>query len=72
VSSSLLPTVLAEIILFYILEKFAIWRHCHEQPVKFTHAGAMIMIGDSIPNFVDGVAIAVAFAESVPLGIARK
>jgi len=72
-SSSLLPTVLAGIILFYILEKFALWRHCHEQPCEIhTRAGAMILIGDSIHNFVDGVAIAVAFAGSVPLGIATS
>jgi zinc and cadmium transporter len=72
-SSSLLPTVLAGIILFYILEKFALWRHCHEQPCDIhTRAGAMILIGDSIHNFVDGVAIAVAFAGSVPLGISTS
>jgi len=72
-SSSLLSTILAGIILFYVLEKFALWRHCHEQPCDIhTRAGAMILIGDSIHNFVDGVAIAVAFAGSVPLGIATS
>jgi len=72
-SSSLLPAVLAGIILFYMLEKFALWRHCHEQPCDIhTRAGAMILIGDSIHNFVDGVAIAVAFTGSVPLGIATS
>ena len=72
-SSSLLSTILAGIILFYVLEKFALWRHCHEQPCDIhTRAGAMILIGDSIHNFVDGVAIAVAFTGSVPLGIATS
>jgi zinc and cadmium transporter len=72
-SSSVLSAVLAGMILFYVLEKFAVWRHCHEETCEVhTRAGAMILIGDSIHNFVDGVAIAVAFAGSVPLGIATS
>jgi len=72
-STSVLPTVLSGIILFYVLEKFALWRHCHEQPCDVhTRAGTMILIGDSLHNFVDGVAIAAAFAGSVPLGIATS
>jgi zinc and cadmium transporter len=72
-SSSVLPAVLAGIVLFYILEKFALWRHCHEQPCDIhNRAGAMIILGDSLHNYVDGVAIAAAFAESFPLGIATS
>nr|WP_321468501.1 ZIP family metal transporter [uncultured Desulfobulbus sp.] len=56
---------------FYVLEKVALWRHCHEHPCEVhSRAGAMILIGDSVHNFVDGVAIAVAFSGSVSLGIA--
>lgn len=72
-STSVLATVLAGIILFFMLEKFAVWRHCHEQPCNVhTRAGTMILLGDSLHNFVDGVAIAAAFAESLPLGIATS
>jgi zinc and cadmium transporter len=72
-STSVLPTVLSGIILFYVLEKFALWRHCHEKPCDVhSRAGTMILIGDSIHNSVDGVAIAAAFAGSVPLGIATS
>ena len=72
-SSSILPAILGGIILFYLLEKFALWRHCHEEPCDVhNRAGTMIIIGDSIHNFVDGVAIAVAFTGSIPLGIATS
>jgi len=68
---SVLTSVLAGIVLFYVLEKLALWRHCHEKTCDVhTQAGTMILIGDSIHNFVDGVAIAVAFTASLPLGIA--
>jgi zinc and cadmium transporter len=70
-STAVLPAVMSGIILFYVLEKFALWRHCHEQPCDVhTRAGTMILIGDALHNFVDGVAIAAAFAGSIPLGIA--
>lgn len=72
-SESVLSAILAGLVLFYLLEKFALWRHCHEQPCEVhTRAGTMILIGDSLHNFVDGVAIAVAFVGSVPLGIATS
>jgi zinc and cadmium transporter len=72
-SERVLPLVLAGLILFFMLEKLALWRHCHEKPCDIhTRAGTMILIGDSIHNFVDGVAIAVAFNDSVSLGIATS
>lgn len=67
----ILPTILFGILLFFILEKAALWRHCHEQPCQVhSRAGFLILLGDSLHNFVDGTAIAAAFIESVPLGIA--
>jgi zinc and cadmium transporter len=69
-SDRVLPIVLAGLILFFMLEKFALWRHCHEKPCNIhTRSGMMILIGDSLHNFVDGVAIAVAFNSSISLGI---
>ena len=62
--------VLGGLLLFFMLEKFALWRHCHEKPCDIhTRAGTLILFGDSIHNFVDGIAIAIAFTSSISLGI---
>jgi zinc and cadmium transporter len=72
-AEAVLPAVLAGLILFFLIEKFALWRHCHEPSCDIhTRAGTLILIGDSLHNFVDGVAIAAAFASSVPLGVATS
>jgi zinc and cadmium transporter len=68
-----LAATLAGLLLFFILEKLTIWRHCHVRHCDVhASAGALILVGDSLHNFADGVAIAAAFAGSVPLGIATS
>jgi zinc and cadmium transporter len=73
-------TILAGILLFFVLEKLVLWRHCHveqceahDPPLAPHHdhgrSGMMIMIGDTIHNFVDGVLIAAAFLADHQLGI---
>jgi len=64
-------TVLGGIVLFFLLEKIILWRHCHEPGCEgHSSAGPLILVGDAFHNFVDGVVIAAAFLISVPLGIA--
>ena len=64
-------TVLAGIVLFFVLEKLVLWRHCHDNECEVHgRAGPLILIGDAFHNFVDGVVIAAAFITSIPLGIA--
>jgi len=77
---SMALTILAGILLFFVLEKLVLWRHCHveqceahDPPVAAHHdhgrSGMMIMIGDTFHNFVDGILIAAAFLASPELGI---
>jgi zinc and cadmium transporter len=67
----ILLTVLIGIILFFILEKIVILRHCHELECdRHKTAGYMVIIGDAFHNAIDGVVIAASFLSSIPLGIA--
>ncbi len=72
-------TVLFGILVFFVLEKLVLWRHCHHDHCEAhdahapTHdhgrSGLLILIGDTFHNFVDGILIAAAFLESTQLGI---
>ncbi len=75
-------TILVGILSFFILEKLLIWRHCHhggcdahneghESHELKDHqaAGTLILVGDAIHNFVDGILIAAAFLTNPNLGI---
>ncbi len=78
--AALSATLLGGILLFFILEKLVLWRHCHHEHCEAhellqheTHdhgrSGLMIMVGDTFHNFVDGVIIAAAFLTDIHLGI---
>jgi len=63
-------TLLGGILLFFVLEKLVLWRHCHTHDCE-VHDGSVVtvMVGDTVHNFVDGAVIAAAVMTSVPLGI---
>lgn len=63
-------TLLVGILLFFVLEKLVLWRHCHTHDCE-VHDGAVlpVVVGDAFHNFVDGAVIAAAVITSVPLGI---
>lgn len=55
--------------LFFVLEKFLYWRHCHKKGCPVHMFTYLNLIGDSLHNFIDGLVIAVSFLASIPLGI---
>jgi zinc and cadmium transporter len=62
--------VLGGVLLFFVLEKLVLWRHCHTHDCE-VHDGSVfpVIIGDAFHNFVDGAVIAAAVMTSVPLGV---
>jgi zinc and cadmium transporter len=76
-------SILGGILAFFLMEKLLLWRHSHdhevpEAPAAGAHAGhdhdhgrsgALIVVGDTIHNFLDGILIAAAFLQSTQLGI---
>lgn len=74
--------LLGGILLFFLLEKLVLWRHCHHEvceahgtPVSHHEhhdhgrSGLMITVGDTFHNFVDGIIIAGAFLVDFRLGV---
>jgi len=53
---------------FFLIEKFLHWRHCHRGNCDIHTFGTMNLIGDGIHNFIDGLIIAATFLVSVKLG----
>lgn len=66
-------TVLVGLLCFFLLEKLALWRHDHSHQGNDSGpspTGMMIVIGDGVHNFVDGILIAAAFLQDPALGVA--
>jgi len=58
------------IILFFLLERYLHWRHCHEEGACKTHAFTYLtLVGDGFHNLIDGMVIAASFMVSTKLGL---
>ena len=78
---ALFATLLGGLLGFFLLEKFAILRHSHHyegdghghahghDKHEAGKAGWMILVGDGLHNFTDGILIAAAFLANPNLGI---
>lgn len=62
--------VLFGVFLFFILEKFLFWYHCHDDGHCPVHTYTyLILWGDALHNLIDGVIIALAFLVDIRLGV---
>lgn len=62
--------VLAGFSLFFLMEQFINWHHCHEAPCDHTKPVTyLILIADAMHNFLGGLAIAGAFLVDIRVGI---
>ena len=72
--------ILGGILVFFILEKFIHWHHCHihndcdlheHESQRHPHSLAIMnIIGGGVHNFTDGMIIGISYLISIPLGIA--
>ncbi|MBC7194180.1 MAG: ZIP family metal transporter [Caldisericia bacterium] len=62
-------SIIFGIFLFFILETFLKWRHCHEFECEEHTFVPINLLGDSLHNFIDGVLIASSFLINFNLGI---
>ncbi len=70
-AETVLMSALGGIVIFFFLERFVGWFHHHHQHEDIAkHPGvSLIVIGDTMHNALDGVAIAASFLVSIPTGI---
>ena len=70
---SVLETILIGffgILIFYSVEKYLHWHHCHKHGKCETHPFTnLVLYGDGLHNFIDGLIIASTFIISIPVGI---
>lgn len=65
-----LGSLLAGIVVFFVLEKLVLLRHCHTDHCHVHGAAAqLVILGDAFHNFIDGAIISAAVLTSVPLGV---
>jgi len=58
------------VMIFYVVEQLLLVSHCHEGVCDVHKARrSMVIIGDTVHNFLDGIAIAASALISLPLGL---
>lgn len=63
-----LAFALGGVLLFLVLEKTLLWYHCHDGACTTHGYRYLIIVGDTVHNFVDGLIMAVTYLTSPALG----
>lgn len=65
----LLPAFLG-VVFFFFLERYVLWFHHHHGLHGTRPSSVLILLGDTLHNFIDGIAIAASFLTNPGVGIA--
>ncbi|MCK9430669.1 MAG: ZIP family metal transporter [Candidatus Omnitrophica bacterium] len=69
-SNAVFSYLILGIIIFFLMERYLHWRHCHEEEGCTIHAFTYLnLVGDGFHNFIDGMVIAASFIVSLKLGL---
>jgi zinc and cadmium transporter len=68
-STAVFTYVIIGFVLFFLMERFLYWHHCHKGKCDVHPMSYLILIGDGIHNLVDGVIIGMSFIVSIPFGV---
>lgn len=66
---SIMQYLVIGFVIFMLIEKTILYYHCHEENCMVHTSVKLIMLGDTVHNFLDGVSIAASFLAGVPVGI---
>lgn len=61
------------ILMFFVLEKFVRWRHCHVPEEEHQHVHPVVttnIVGNIAHNTIDGMLIGASYSASIPIGVA--
>ncbi len=61
--------LLFSFVLFFILERYLLWRHCHAGHCDVHPFSYLSLIGDGIHNFFDGLIIGSSFVIDIRFGV---
>ena len=68
-NTALFLYVITGFCVFFLIEKFLYWHHCHEGVCDVHPYTSLILIGDGIHNFIDGLIIAASFLVNPAFGV---
>ncbi len=61
--------IIAGFSVFFLIEKFLHWHHCHKGKCDIHPYTYLILVGDGIHNFIDGLIIAASFFVNPAFGV---
>lgn len=67
-SENILSTALLGFVFFYAVSRFLSWHHCHDEHCQARTSASLVIVGDTLHNFLDGLAVAASFLAGWPAG----